>query len=237
MEAVSDDDVALVYIRLVRKESPDAAALIEQIHRQFGAPAALRAALVITLLKQEIQQYHALPDMGMYTYLLKDSPQAIPFLQEAIAHCLESWGIQPLDNNGEGKWSQTPEAPNAALNRPFPDLFQRVRRHSPITSVKLEQIYRNYGIKAGGYAATALIWFEARIKMYGYTVFTELSDRDIQAFPYVEYMRRREEAVDYFIEMLDCYRTEQQPTSNLGFTTEHSAFQSEQQAARKEDSS
>src|SRR6185436_18096517 len=60
MEAVSDDDVALVYIRLVRKESPAAATILEQIHQQFGARTALNSALVVTLLKQEIQHDHSL---------------------------------------------------------------------------------------------------------------------------------------------------------------------------------
>ncbi len=82
--SLSDDDVALVYLRLVRQESADAADLIEQIYVHFNAHAALRAALIITLLKKEIEHYHTIPEIGMYTYLLvnlqnKGKEQPCPF--------------------------------------------------------------------------------------------------------------------------------------------------------------
>ena len=74
LETAADlyEDVALTYTRLVRRESGDAAAAIEQIQAAFGAQAALRAALIITILKMEVQQNHWLPNIDLYAHLLED---------------------------------------------------------------------------------------------------------------------------------------------------------------------
>jgi hypothetical protein len=222
--SVSDEDVALVYIRLVRKESPDAAAIIEQIYVHFGPRPALRAALIITLMKQEFQQ-QSLPDTGMYTCLLLEFPEAAPLLEQAITCCLQTWGIPQIAKNGRGKGQPTQ---NDALRSSFEDLLERVRQRSPITAVKLEQIYRNYGMTAGGYGATALIWFQARVDLFGYGILMELTDRDIREFPYFQYMGKSREALDHFINMLDCYRIEQRPTSLSTFREAYFALKAEQ---------
>lgn len=77
--------------------------------------------------------------------------------------------------------------------------------------MKLEQIYTTYGYTAGCYGATALIWLDARVELLGYHILTELSDKDIREFSYYEYMGQNEAALGQFIEMLDCYRSEQRP--------------------------
>ena len=95
MEPASDlyEEVALAYIRLVRLESEDAAAAIEQIHTEFGSHAALRAALIIRLVKVEVQQNHWIPKIGVYTHLLEDYPGALPLAKHAMDCCLQSWSV------------------------------------------------------------------------------------------------------------------------------------------------
>jgi len=222
-----DDDVALVYIRSVRRENSDAAAVLEQIYNHISSHAALRAALIVTLLKQEIQHYHSIPAIGMYTYLLKDSPEALPLLEDAITLCLESWGIPQTDKSGWEKWQRTSETPSDERRDPFEDLLQRVRQHSPITAIKLEQIYEYYGSKAGCFAATALIWLEARIDQFGHHTLSDLTDQEIQEFTYFQYMGKKQDALDQFIEMLDCYRIEQRQARISDFSTTQLALKAE----------
>jgi len=232
--SVSDEDVALIYIRLVRKESPDAATVIEQIYVYFGPRPALRAALIITLLKPEIQQ-QSLLDTGIYTYLLLDFPEAVPWLEQAITCCLQAWGIPKIGKSESGKEQPTLETQSDELRSSFEDLLVGVRQHSPITAFKLEQLYSSYGVTAGSYGAAALIWLKARAELFGYGILIELTDRDIGAFPYVEYMHEKKAALDHFADMLDCYRIEQRPTSFSAFRDEDFALQAEQQAGRQED--
>ena len=87
------EDVAQVYARLVEHECPDAATAIRQIHSTAGSHAALRAALVIKLLKMEIQQNHYLPNLRIYAYLFEDYSAVAGLLEQAIGCCLQSWGI------------------------------------------------------------------------------------------------------------------------------------------------
>jgi hypothetical protein len=235
--SVPDDDVALVYIRLVRKESPDAAAVLGQIYQQFGARAALNAALVLTLLKQEIQHNHSLPEMTSYTHLLKDYPEAMPFLSVAITCCLHDWSLAEIDPQEWEKWQSRLQTQSTARLAPFEDLIALVRRYNPITAIKLEQIYKNYGVTAGGYAATALIWLAASIEKFGNGVHNDLAERKLWNFSYLEYMSTDQEAIDQFIDLLDCYRIEQRPTSSSAFTAEHDAMQDEQSATGLEDNS
>ncbi|MEO8392199.1 MAG: hypothetical protein ABI700_04325 [Chloroflexota bacterium] len=231
--SVSDEDVALVYIRLVRKESPDAATVIEQIYVHFGPRPALRAALIITLLKHEIQQ-QSLPDTEMYTYLLQNFPEAFPWLEQAITCCLQAWGIPQIGKSGRGKGQPTQETQSDVLPSLFEDLLEQVRQRNPITAVKLDQIYRNYGMTAGGYGATALIWLQARTEKFGDGIQMELTDRDIREFPYFQSMGKNREALDHFTDMLDCYRIEQRPTSLSAFREAHFALKAEQSTERSE---
>lgn len=215
MESASDpnEDVALAYLRLVQLESPDAADIIKQIRVRFGTPAALRAALTITLLSEEVRYSQAMPDIRMYTSLLKDYRDAIPLLERAITLCLERFSIPENDKSGWEKWQQTLKSEKRALRNPFEDLVQRIRRDSPITAGKLEQIYEQFGVTAGGYGAAALVWLEARMEMFGYHILTELSEPDAENFTFFQYMHNKQGALSQFLEMLECYRIEQRPLS------------------------
>jgi hypothetical protein len=95
MELSSDlyEDAVQVYTRMIKGESWDAAAAIERIHFTFGARAALRAALIIQVLRMEINEGDYPPRIRFYGYLLQDYPEAIPMLEQAIMHCCRAWNI------------------------------------------------------------------------------------------------------------------------------------------------
>jgi hypothetical protein len=99
MELSSDlyDDAARVYTHMVERDSSDAADAIRQICSSFGARAALRAALIIQLLRMEICQGNYPPLLRFYGYLLQDIPDVVPLLEQAVAFCLQAWGIRDLD--------------------------------------------------------------------------------------------------------------------------------------------
>ena len=100
MDSASDlyEDVALTYIRLVRLESDDAAAAIEQIHTQFGAGAALRSALVIRLVKMEVEQNHWIPNIRNYQHMFADyPPDALVLTKQAMTACLQAWAVAEPD--------------------------------------------------------------------------------------------------------------------------------------------
>lgn len=105
METASDlyDDVTLVYTRLVRQESRESAHAIEQIH------AALRVALIITILKMEAQQNHWIPHIGLYGYLLEDYPKALPLTKYAMTCCLHNWVVPGVELEISG-WTELPIA-------------------------------------------------------------------------------------------------------------------------------
>jgi len=234
----SNDDVTLIYIRLVRKESPDAAAVLEQIRSRFGAPAALRGALVITLLKQEIRHYHIHQDIENYIHLLNEYPDAMPLFSEAINFCLEKWTVSERDQRDWELWRQTLKTQSETLRKPYEYLLEQVRQHSPITAMKLGQIYRYYGVTVGGYAATTLVWVAARVDKFGDGIFEELtSARSIAEFSYFKIMRHDNEAINLFIDMIECYRTERRPASSTAFGAERDAFLREQQVNGREDHS
>jgi hypothetical protein len=212
----SRDDTLSAYIQLVRQDSPAAAAVIEQIQLLFGAHAAFRAALILVLLKNEVQPYHALPDIGMYTYLLKDTAEAIPLLEEAITYCLADWGIPQGDKSSWGKWQRILQAQSSSFQDPFEALLQRLRQISPQTALKLERIYHDYGYTTGSYGATALIWLEARVNKFGAGMLMELSAESIRQFTFWEYMHDRPEALNQFADLLETYRLEQQPENTAG---------------------
>lgn len=123
MEPVSDsyETSALVYIRLVRKISHEAAVAIEQIYAQYGSHAALRAALIITLLKMEVQQNHWLPNLKLYEHLLSDYPQAVPLMNHAMNCCIKVWELP----DSEVMLKPKPE-PSPPDSNPLPprDLWQ-----------------------------------------------------------------------------------------------------------------
>ena len=222
--SASNDDVALVYIRLVRKESADAADVLEQVHRRFGASAARSAALVLILLKQEIRHFHSPDEIDGYSHLIEEFPEVMPFLTEAINFCLKQWTLSERERLDWETWRKTLETHNDAVRATFEHLIDQVRQHSPITAVKLEQIYRNYGIVAGGYAATTLVWIAARVEKFGTGVLNELNERKLQEFSYFEFMRADDAAIQQFIDLIDSYRAERVPSSHARYNAERDAM-------------
>jgi hypothetical protein len=101
MKIASDPckEVAFVYTQLVRKESVAAAEAIEHICADFGAHAGLRTALIITLLKMEVQQNHWVPGIGLYAHLLADYPDALPLAKFAMLCCLQSWTVPIIETS------------------------------------------------------------------------------------------------------------------------------------------
>lgn len=102
MQTPSDQykDVALIYTCLVRQECREAADALELIDAAYGTHAALRAALIITILKMEVQQNHWMPNIGLYAHLLEDYPDALPLTKYAMLCCLQKWEL-PLTEIGE----------------------------------------------------------------------------------------------------------------------------------------
>ena len=104
METAADlyEDAALIYTRLVRKESQEAAGAISLIHAAFGSHAALRAALIITIMKMEVQENHWVPGINLYAYLLAEYPGALPLTAYAMTCCSQSWTIPAVEIGGMG---------------------------------------------------------------------------------------------------------------------------------------
>ncbi len=90
-------ELLLVYISLIRNDSPQAADAIEQIYSSMGGQAALRAALIITILRMEFRQNQWIPNITVPAYLLQAYPEAIPLLEYALGCCLQAWGIHNLE--------------------------------------------------------------------------------------------------------------------------------------------
>jgi hypothetical protein len=91
------EDSALLYISLIRQESAEAAAAIELIQTNYGSHAALRAALIITILKMEIQQNHWMPNISLYVHLLEAYPEALPMTKYAMLCCLQKWELPVVE--------------------------------------------------------------------------------------------------------------------------------------------
>jgi len=124
MEPASDQyaEVVSTYIEMIRRDSGEAAAAIEMILARFGARATLRATLVITLIKMEVQKNRAIEDISAHSYLVKDFPKAWPLLQQAISYCLIAWkvpGAASVDLLGATPTSADEEAPASAPEPPF----------------------------------------------------------------------------------------------------------------------
>jgi hypothetical protein len=93
-ECVSDvyDDVVSTYISVIKQDSLEAAAAVEEILVSYGSRAALRATLVMTLLKAEAQNNHSVENLSVRRELLNDFPEALPLLERAVACWLLDWG-------------------------------------------------------------------------------------------------------------------------------------------------
>ena len=107
METASDpyDEVALVYRHLVRQESQEAGAALDQIQAAFGSHPALRAALIITMLKIEVLQNHWIPNIALYNHLLQDYPEALSLTKVAMTCCLQNWAIPLVVTHEWAEWA------------------------------------------------------------------------------------------------------------------------------------
>ena len=93
MESDADiySDVVSTYVRVIKQDSPEAADVVEAIRSASGSRAALRATLVITLMKMEAQRNHSLKDIRIERELLGAFPAALPLLDRAVAYWLRDW--------------------------------------------------------------------------------------------------------------------------------------------------
>jgi hypothetical protein len=88
--------VAQVYIFLIERDSRKAAAVLRRIQVTAGARPAMRAALILMFLKHEVERTHALPNLEGSLYLLREYPEAIAALKQAILACLPAWGFAEI---------------------------------------------------------------------------------------------------------------------------------------------
>ena len=95
-EAELYEEVANVYTRLVEKDSSAAAMVLRTIQHKQGAHPAFLAALIIAVLKRQIEDDRYLPDLKDYAYLFRDYSETIWLLEEALAHCLSAWGLPDI---------------------------------------------------------------------------------------------------------------------------------------------
>ncbi len=93
MKSASDshDDIVSAYIQVIKLESQEASTAIEEIRSLCGVRAALRATLVLTLVKKEFHENRSIPGVGAHNYLIKEFPEAHPLLEFALACCLRAW--------------------------------------------------------------------------------------------------------------------------------------------------
>lgn len=85
------DDVVSIYIRVVEQDSREAAAAIEQIRVICGPRAALRATLIVTISKMEFLEQHLLSQVGGNLYLMREFPEALALMDQALAYCVQTW--------------------------------------------------------------------------------------------------------------------------------------------------
>ncbi len=100
-----NEDATLVYIHLVRTDSPEAADAIEKIYVAFGSHAALRAAVMITILKMEVRQNHWIPRFELYADLFENYPDALPLTKHAALCCLQKWNASGVELEASG-WAE-----------------------------------------------------------------------------------------------------------------------------------
>ncbi len=93
------EDITEIYIQVIRKSSPDAAKDIDQVVRLYGGRVGLRAALIITLFKIEVQQHGWIPGIKVYAHLLEEAHYAVPLVKHAMECCLMSWDIPIVEVN------------------------------------------------------------------------------------------------------------------------------------------
>ena len=104
MEPASDPylDVALIYIRLVRNDSLEAASLIEKIHSGFGSRAGLRAALVMKIFKMEVKLFLAIIlqmviVLAVWILMTKINTMRLKIYSLELIHWVKFWPIRKLE--------------------------------------------------------------------------------------------------------------------------------------------
>ncbi|MEO8392243.1 MAG: hypothetical protein ABI700_04545 [Chloroflexota bacterium] len=86
-------DAARVYIRLIKRDNLEAGLIIEQISITYGAQAAVRAALVIALVKMSVKENYRIPDLSLSSGILENYPDVLPLVKHAVACCRLAWGV------------------------------------------------------------------------------------------------------------------------------------------------
>ena len=66
-------------------------AVIEEIRSVCGVRAALRAMLVLTLVKTEFHESPSIPSISTYSALIREFPDARLLLEGAVSCCLLAW--------------------------------------------------------------------------------------------------------------------------------------------------
>jgi hypothetical protein len=124
------EDVTQVYLRLIRKASSHAAVHIAEIIPLCGAAAALRAAVILAVIKIEVRQDRWIPGKSIYASLIEDHPVA-------IICCLQAWGVL-ADVTDE--WTRPDYSRAVApFHRAFPtgwEVTSRFRRNSEFTGTR-----------------------------------------------------------------------------------------------------
>lgn len=131
METSSDlyADVVATYLQVIRQYSPLAAAAVDEILSTCGSRAALRATLVLTMVKMEVQKRPADQNIRLHMYLIRDFPAALPLLERAITAFLQARTVAALELPGSAgiDVAGATEEPSVPINTLPPTLVAEQR--------------------------------------------------------------------------------------------------------------
>jgi hypothetical protein len=75
---------ARLYIRFLRQDSPNAAALLDRLSETDGARAALQASLALMQLKTHLKRTGEAGKLDQYESGLQEFPQSLPRFRQAL---------------------------------------------------------------------------------------------------------------------------------------------------------
>lgn|GEM_PF-6126821 len=78
------------HLQQIREYSPATYTVLEKV-RRYGSQAAFQIAFTITCYKSELARKKEIPTQFDYYYLIRDFPQVVGLLDEAINCLLEDW--------------------------------------------------------------------------------------------------------------------------------------------------
>src|SRR3954470_19835696 len=85
------EDAVRLYINMIKQDSLEAGCTLEQLHAAFGTRAALRATLVIRLLKMIVKERYSITDFSLFDDIIRAYPETINLLEHAIMCCCDAW--------------------------------------------------------------------------------------------------------------------------------------------------